>query len=188
MRKELFLELRKIKSWSMSNKVLDVVLFGSAARGKSVPKDVDICILINDKDEKKSLDLVDSLGLVTDKFKNKFHVSIVQASDFIAGTGLSKILLLEGYSICRSKPFSEELGFKNVSLFVYTLKSFSKSRRVQFHYLLKGRGSSKGLLAEVGAKFISDGIIEINIEKEDLLREVFDQWEVKYSIRRGLLE
>mgnify|MGYP001591162295 CR=1 FL=1 len=187
MQKELFLEVRKIKEWIKKNSVIDVMLFGSSVRANLTPRDADICIIIKDEDEKKSLDLVDSLGQLTDNFKLKFHINILVASSFISGNTLAKTLLNEGFSIKYNKSFSSILGFENKSLFVYTLKHFSPSKRVRFHYLLRGRYGSKGILNEVQGKFLGAGSILAPTEKEDLLKAIFDRWDVKYKINRVLI-
>lgn len=178
---------KKIKEWIKKNDVIDVILFGSYMRGKLKPRDIDLCIIIKDKDEKKSLDLVDSLGNLTDKFDFKFQINILTASSFISGNTLAKTLLNEGLSLKKNKRFASVLGFENKSMFIYTLKNFSSSKRVQFHYLLKGRYESKGVLKEVNGKFLGTGTILIPTEKEDYLKEIFDKWHVKYKIERLLI-
>ena len=187
MQKELSLAIKKIKQWIIKNNVVDTVLFGSSIRENLNPKDVDICIIIKDIDEKKSLDLVDSLGKLTDNFKLKFHINLLVSSSFISGNTLTKTLLNEGYSIRHNKSFPLVFGFENKSLFVYTLKHFSPSKRVRFHYLLKGRYGSKGILKETQGKFLGAGSILVPTKKEDLLKEIFDKWDVKYSIIRILV-
>ena len=187
MQKELPLATKKIKHWIKENKVVDVILFGSSVRGSLTPRDVDICIIVKDDEEKRSLDLIDSLGKLTDNFKLKFHINILIVSSFISGNTIAKTLLNEGYSIIHNKSFSSILGFENKSLFVYTLKHFSPSKRVKFHYLLRGRYGSKGMLKEVQGKFIGAGSILVPTEKEDLLKAIFYRWDVKYKIDRILV-
>ena len=187
MQKELPLAIKKIKHWIKENNVMDVILFGSSVRGSLTPRDIDICIIVKDDDEKRSLDLVDSLGKLTDNFKLKFHINILAASSFISGNTLAKTLLNEGYSVMHNKSFPSILGFENKSLFVYTLKHYSPSKRVKFHYLLRGRYGSKGMLKEVQGKFIGAGSILVPTEKEDLLKEIFDKWNVKYDVNRILV-
>ena len=187
MQKELSLVIRKIKHWIIKNNAIDVVLFGSSVRESLNPRDIDICILIKDNDEKKSLDLVDSLGKLIDNFKLKLDINILVSSSFISGTTLAKTLLNEGYSIRHNKNFASLLGFENKSLFVYSLKHFSPSKRVKLHYMLKGRYGSKGMLKEVQGKLLGTGSILVPTEKEDLLKEIFDKWDVNYKIDRILI-
>lgn len=187
MQKELLLVIRRLKQWIKKNKVVDIVIFGSSLRGNLNPKDIDMCIIIKDSDGKKSIDLVDSLGRLTDNFKLKFHINVLTSSSFISGNTLAKTLLNEGYSIRYDKDFSSILGFENKSLFVYVLKHFFPSKRVKFHYMLKGRYGSRGILKDVNGKFIGAGSILVPTEKEDLLKAIFDKWDVKYKIDRVLI-
>ena len=187
MQKELSLAIKKIKLWIKKNNAVDVISFGSSIRGSSTPRDIDLRNKIKDIDENKSIDLVDSLDKSTDNLKLKFHINILTLSSFISGNTLAKTLLHEGYSIKQNKNLSSILGFENKSLFSYTLKHFSPSKRVRFHYLLKGRYGSKGMLKEVQGKFLGAGSILVPTEKEDLLKEIFDKWDVRYTIKRILV-
>jgi predicted nucleotidyltransferase len=126
MQKELLQATKKIKQWAAKQKVLDVMIFGSAVRGKSSPKDMDLCIIIEDKDEEKSIDLADSLGSLLDRSALKPHISILTASACMAGNTLVKTLLNEGFSIKKNRNFSSAFGFENKSLFIYTLKKFTE--------------------------------------------------------------
>ncbi len=187
MQKKLSSIMKKITTWIKKNKVIDVILFGSYVRSKSKPRDIDLCIIIKDEDEKKTLDLVDSLAQITKNPLIKFQINILSSSAFIKGDTLAKTLINEGQSISKKIKLSEILGFKANSLFVYTLKHFSSSKRVKFHYLLKGRYGAKGILKEVSGNFLGTGSIIIPIEKEDLLKEIFDKWDVEYKVQRMLL-
>jgi len=179
--------LNKIKKWIEKNKVIDVILFGSAARAKMKPNDIDLCILIKDDDEKKSIALISSLAEITDKSDKKVQINILNSKAFLSGDSLAKTLLNEGYSIKNEKAFSEKLGYSNKSIFIYSLKKFSNSERVRFHYLLNGRYGAKGILKETEGEFLGAGVIIIPTKKEDALREVFDAWKVEYKIERILL-
>lgn len=184
MHEKLFLEIKK---WIKKNNVLDVLLFGSSARGKNKPNDIDLCIMINDKDEEKSLDLIDSLGKVTDKFDGKVQINILTSSQFLVGNTLSKTLLTEGFSVLKNKSYAECFSLSSKSLFIYDLKDFSASKRVKFHYLLRGRYGAKGALKELTGEIIGSGTIAVPTKHEDALIEIFDFWHVKYKIERVLI-
>lgn len=174
-------ELSLIRKWIKKNRIIDVILFGSSVRGKTKVGDIDLCILIKNEDEKKSIDLVDSLsGLVPNS-----HVNILTLSAFIEGNSLVKTLMQEGVSIKNKRNFSLLFGFSNQSLFIYSLKKFIPSKRVRFHYMLKGR-KSRGILKEVNGRFIGTGSILVPTSKEDTLMEVFEQWDVDYKVERIL--
>ena len=113
------------KKWIKKNRVVDVILFGSSVRGKTKARDIDLGILIKDEDEKRSIDLVDSLSKLTPNS----HVNVLTLSNLIEGNILVKTLMQEGYSIKNRKNFSHLFGFSNKSLFIYSLKNFSPSKR-----------------------------------------------------------
>ncbi len=186
MQKGLFSEIKKIKRWAKENKAIDIILFGSMIRGKLSPGDIDLCVIIRDEDEEKSLELIGSLGKILGTNK-KFQINLLAASSFLGGNTLVKTLLMEGFSIINNKSFSSIFGFSNKSLFTYTLKHFTSSKRVQLHYLLKGRSGREGILKEINGRFIGQGSIIVNTEKEEILRDVFDKSNVKYKIERILI-
>jgi len=185
MQKELFLSIKKIKNWIKKNNVIDVILFGSVVREKNNPNDIDLCII--SEDEKKSLDIIDSLGRLLDSIKVKSHISFITPEEFISGNTLAKTLLNEGYSIKKEKSLSSNWGLENKSLFNYNLKNFSSSKRVRFHYMLNGRYGTKGILDEVNGKIIGTGSILIPTDKEDLLKEILNEWKVDFKIMRLLI-
>jgi len=178
----------RIKAWIKKNKVIDVIIFGSSIRGKSAPSDLDLCILLQDTKENQSIDMVSSLHNELDKFELKIQINILNSSSFIDGNTLAKTLLLEGFSVKNNEQFSKNFGLENKSTIIYSLKKFSPSRRVQFHYLLNGRYGSKGVLKELNGKMIAQGTISIDTFYEDKLKEIFDQWNVEYKINRNLSE
>ncbi len=173
---------RKIKNWIKKNNVLDVLIFGSFVRGKSNYNDIDLCILIKDDDEDKVLDLIDSLGSLSEELQ----VNHITEKELIFGKGLSKTLIEEGMSVVNNKKLSKVLGFKAMSLVFYSLDKFSNSERVRFHYMLKGR-NSKGVLEEVKGKIVGGGVILLPVSEEDNFKEVLEDWNVKYRIDRVLI-
>lgn len=187
MHRQISSELKIIKDWIKKNRVFDVILFGSLVRGKSQPNDVDLCVLIRDSDEKKTLELVDSLAQALKESKCKFQINILTLGDFVGGNSMAKTLLNEGVSIRESKKFAQIFGFKNQSLFTYSLKSFKDSERVKLHYLLNGRNGSQGVLKEIKGRLVGKGVIIVPTENEDILKEVFDRWKVSYKIERALV-
>lgn len=187
MPKELSLIIKKIKDWIKKEKVIDVILFGSVIRGRIKPSDIDLCILVKDKEEKRSLDLIDSLGRLLDENNFKIHINILTDNNFISGNTLAKTLLTEGFSIKNGKNFSKIFGLENKSIFVYSLKEFSSSKRVKFHYVLRGRYGNKGVLEEINGRFLGSGSIILPTTGEDCLKEVFGMWNVKYRVFRTLI-
>lgn len=176
----------EIKNWMKKNNAADVILFGSSVRSNIEPRDIDLCILIQDSEEKNSLELIESLSRLLKNSPKKYHLTILKISSFLSGNTLAKTLISEGYSLKYNKPFSEVFGFQSKSMFSYSLKHYTPSKRVQFHYLLKGRYGSIGILKEVNGHIVSNGTITVPTTKEDLLKKILDQWNVSYKIIRIL--
>ncbi len=182
-----FLAQKRIKEWIKENKVLDVVVFGSFVRSKMTPNDIDLCIIINERDEGKSLDFVSSLSKDIDSIGLKFQINVLTERDFILGKSLlAHTLLSEGISI-NGFSISKLLGYDQFSLFTYSLRHFSSSKRVRFHYLLAGRDGG-GILKEIGGKIVGGGAILAPTCKEDFLSEIFKMWDVDFSVKRVLIE
>lgn len=187
MQKRLLLVKKEINKWISKNKIVDVILFGSVMRGKENPRDIDLCIIVNKKDEVKSLDLISSLSDLVDEGHFKFQINLLTEKQFIEGNTLTNTLIKEGFSIKKKKKLSEVWGFKNKVLFIYSLKKFSNVKRVKFHYVLKGRYGSKGILNELKGEFLGTGSIILPSENGDRLKEVFDKWDVNYKIKNVLI-
>ena len=186
MQKEL-LPLKKIKPWIAKNKVVDVIIFGSSQRGNIKPKDIDLCIILKEEQEQQSINLIYSLAKITDVFAFKTQINALTTVAFISGNTLARTLLMEGYSIKHDKKFCAQFGFENKSLFVYTLKHFSSVERVKFHYALKGRYGSKGILKQAEGMFMGTGTIILPTNKEEILKEFLDKWDVKYTLYKTLM-
>lgn len=180
-------KLSALNRWIRKERVVDIILFGSSVRGNAKPGDIDLCILINDKDELKSLDLVDSLGRVTKTISPTIQINILTTSEFTTGNSLAKTLLLEGISVKTKKRVAQIFGFQSTSIFVYTLSHFSSSERVRFHYALRGRYGSEGILKKTEGYFWNAGTIVVPTQKEDQLKEFFVTWKVKFILKRALL-
>lgn len=182
----LKMNILEIKTWMKKNNVADVILFGSSVRSNIEPRDIDLCILIQDSEEKNSLELIESLNQLLKDSLKKYHLTILKISSFLSGNTLAKTLFTEGYSVKYNIQFSEVFGFESKSMFHYNLKHYTSSKRVQFHYLLRGRYGNIGILKETHGQLISNQIIIIPTNKEDLLKRILDQWRVKYKITRIL--
>lgn len=179
-------KLTKLKNWIKENNVTDVLIFGSFTRGNENPKDIDVCILINEFYEKDALKLVSSLSEFLKKESINPHVNIITEKEFIEGNSLTKTLIEEGISILKGKALSKILGYEKKSYFFYSLKNFTASKRVSFHYALNGRYGRKGFLSENKGEIISSGVIATSVQYEDSFNQFFNQWGVVFNTKRIL--
>lgn len=165
--------------------IFDVIVYGSALKGKIVPDDIDIVIIFLRGSLKERLDILqkikrkiklDSADLKQMLLKDLF------SSSFLARTGI----LLEGWSLFKKRKFSEVLGFKAYTLFWYTLEGLSHSEKVKFNYILAGR-NSEGVMAEMKGERLANGAVKIPIENSLAFEEIIKNNKINYK-KKNILE
>lgn len=166
------------------NEIVDIILFGSAVRGKEKPKDIDILIVFQ---EKENTDLTYALRKNIEKLGYNVEITSRTYKNLFLSSFLPREnILTEGYSFILDRKISESFGYKSFNLFIYSLKNFSKSKRIMFHYALHGRNKRIGVLKKVrGIRLASVGIL-IPIENTEMFEEFLKYWNVSYK-RFGIL-
>jgi predicted nucleotidyltransferase len=162
------------------NDLEDIVVFGSMARKKTKPNDIDIALIFRDKVNKNLKQIISK------KIKNSHVIELTLKN--ISKQTLWKTLLHEGISIKYNKKISVLFGFKTKILLWYSLEKINKSQKVRFSYALKGRDGKSGLLKKYKGKHLGKGSIMIPIEGDDEFREFFINWKVPFNRRRILVE
>lgn len=159
--------------------LLDIVLFGSVARGKEKPGDIDILLLFK---EKEDIDLAYELRKKLESLN--YHVQITTKTYgglFERNFKARASFLSEGYSFVRKQPISLSLGYANRAMFKYSLKGFSQSRRMQFQYALYGRNKKSGIANELKLNKFADGIFLCPMENSERLKAFMEQWGLKFE-------
>ncbi|MBL7159977.1 MAG: nucleotidyltransferase domain-containing protein [Candidatus Aenigmarchaeota archaeon] len=176
--------LKKIcKDFARKNKsITDIVLFGSFAREKTKPKDIDLALIILEKINAEKLQ-----SQIERKLKLPVHISILKSKSLFKET-LWKTIMHEGISLLRGKEVSEMLGFEPLVLFWYNLSKLKQSDKVRFSYALFGRDGKSGILKKIRGKSLGKGVLLVPVKKEDELRKFFFHWEVGFNRRRVLAE
>lgn len=161
--------MRKLESMlNKYNQVEDIIIFGSAVKGKDSPKDIDIAVIVNEKD-------TELFNKMNEELKaDKAHVEIVKGSSLLK-TRLSLNLLAEGYSVRKKSFLYEILGIKPIKLFLYALNGFSRSKKALFSMALTK------IIREVGGKRLAPGAVIIPIGQSSYFNEFLDRWEIKYQ-------
>lgn len=171
--------LKIISEYSKNPEILDIILFGSAVKGKEKPKDVDLLVIYDLKAKdisetsyklRKNLEKVYRNIEITSKMYNEIF-----KPEFIA----RESLLSEGYSLKNRKFLSEALGYKSVILFKYSLKNMNKSERMRFYYSLYGRKNEKGILDKTNSHKFAESIILSTIEGSDMIRNFLKKWNIE---------
>lgn len=163
--------------------IIDILLFGSAIRGKIKPKDIDLLILFKDKenldiayDFKKGLEKYNA-DITTRTWKN------IASKDFQA----KESFLSEAFSLINQEFVSKSFGFKSKILFKYELKNLPATKKILFHYALNGRNNNQGLIKQLKLEKFSDTAILSPIENSEELKEFFQYWNIKTKISPILL-
>ena len=166
--------LSKTKKFYEKNKeeVLDIILFGSAIKGKEKPADVDILMLYKSKvnldisyELKKELSFLGEIEIISKTYSQLFDSSI----------SAREAVLSEGYSLIHKKFLHEGLGYSSFMLFKYRLEGMSKSRRMQFYYSLYGR-TGKGMLEELKSYKFSENTILAPMTESEKMKEYLEKW------------
>ena len=165
--------------------VVDIILFGSAVKGKIEPRDIDIAIIFRDKVDLK---LINQLNEAYEKKGFNVHISSLVIDNFFTKPhSLIRTMLFEGISLLTNKTIAENYGLMSWSIYNYNLTSLEKSKRVRFVYILKGRGKEKGLVEEFKGKFLAPGCFIIPVEKDNEILDILKKWNVKFERNKCML-
>ena len=167
--------------------IFDIILYGSAVKGKSKPRDIDIVVIFRYGTVRERLAIIQNL-------KQKIRVSLevdikgilweeLFKPDFFARTGI----FLEGISLLDGKPVAQKLGFQaGVVLFVFNLKNKSHTDKVKFNYILSGRSGALGIVKKLKCHHFGPGVVQVpissSLEFEDLLKSHTVSYTKQYAL------
>ena len=163
--------------------LVDIFLFGSALKGKEKPKDIDLIALVREKNYEKIEDILYQIKKLGDRLNIKLHIEPIVIDD-IYTQKVYVSLLHEGFSIKHNKFLNELIGFKSLMLITYNLTNKSSSDKVRFSYALYGRKKGEGLLKSLKGKEVGKGAILVPVDKQEIIREFFKQWDVHIKEER----
>jgi len=157
----------KLKKYLKDMDVLDIIVFGSAVKGKALPKDIDIAVVSS---EKKSIAL------------SGFHVSVLKPEDFfVRPPSIINTLLREGYSLRSKRFFSEILRFSSKVMFKYKLVGLNPSVKVKVVNFLRGKGEEKGFVEENKGEWLVNQVFFVPVDRAHVLEKFFLNFNVKFK-------
>jgi len=174
------LKLQKLKKSLLDiyrknkDKVFDIILFGSAVKGKEFVSDIDVAVVFKVK-EGGVLCKIRSLGL---------HADYVLL-DELYKESLWKTLIREGVSVVYGKKISSVFGLNSYGLFTYNLTKIK--RKARFSQVLMGY-KSESMLKKVDGKILKPGVILVPISKIELFRAFLETWEADYTLKIVYME
>jgi len=157
----------------------DVILFGSSVRGKEKPGDTDVLVLFKAKVDKEAEYLVRKE--LEKNFKNVSIISKTVNSVYESTFDAREAFLFEGVSLVSKKKIADKFGFTAWGLFKYNFKNWNKLTKTKFYYALNGRGSSVGILSQLGGIKLSDEMILIHLDKIEPLKDFLASWKCSYQ-------
>lgn len=173
------LESESRKFFNANPEVIDILLFGSAVKGKTKPNDLDILLVFN---REKNLEKAQQLRLLLEKIsKLKISVTAKTYLELFQNNFLAReAVLIESYSLINKMSLAQNYGFSNRVMFNYQLKGKTKSERMRFYYSLYGR-NSVGMLERLKAKKYTDTIILCPVENWEKMREFLNSWNLEFK-------
>ncbi len=172
-------KLVKICRSLIKNNLKDIVIFGSAVKGKASPEDVDICLLFDTADNR----IVESVDSALTHAGFKAHVSKLEYKDLF-GSELWKTLLHEGFSIKENKMLSETIGIEPFILYEYGLIGLIKTQKQSFAHALFGSGGRASFLKSISGRRIGKNAVAAPVQKSEELRAFLETWKIKYKASR----
>lgn len=175
------------KKFAKKHNIFDIVLYGSAVKGKEEARDVDILLIFKEKKLKERTDISQELKDVLHKRIEKIDIKTINLEglfekEFLARQGI----FIEGYSLLYNIPLSKKLGFKGYALFTYNLKNLNHNEKTKFTYALIGR-KSQGIIKQLNAEPLGKGAIIVPIENSLIFEDFLQKWKINYDKKNILV-
>ena len=178
----------KSKEFAKKHAVFDIVLFGSAVKGKIEPEDIDVALIFNNVSLKERMHLTHEYKSIFRSRVKNIHIESINLSDFFEVSFFARQgIILEGYSLIHKTNLSKRFGFESFSLFSYTLKNLNLSKKTSFTYSLIGRNKRDGMIKKTNAKPVGKGAILVPIENSIIFEEFMTKWNLDYTKKNILI-
>ena len=173
---------KKLKGADLAE-IADIFLFGSAAKGKEFPKDIDICVVFRKRVSEEAM-----RGIERKLQGFDAHMSSLVMDDFFRKPhSLIKTLLVEGISVLTGRKLSQNFGFASYVLYSYDLSKLDLSKKVKFVYLLKGRRGMAGIIEKMNGEWIADSCFIMPVQKDSELLIMLKKWQVPFKRKEALI-
>jgi len=167
MNSKISLIKKEFKEYLKNKKILDILVFGSIIKGKTLPKDIDIAVITNEK---------------IDINIPRFHIIFLKPEDFfINPPSLVHTLLREGYSLKNKRFLAESYKFSNKILFAYELKNLKASLKVKVVNILRGKNKEDGMITKNNGAWLANQVFIVPIEYDYIFERFFLHFGVKFK-------
>lgn len=168
------------------NYLVDLILFGSALKGKDRPGDIDLIAMFRSHDPEKIESILYQLRKKGEELGLELHAEPIVV-DYMFDQKVYPLLLHEGFSIRCSEFIHKKLNLQPLVLITYQLEDKNASDKVRFSYALYGRNKGEGLLNKIKGRVVGKGSILIPIACQETIKPFFKQWGVAYKEQRVFL-
>lgn len=181
-------QLRKYLESEKDKSIFDIIIYGSAVKGKLAPEDIDIAVIFKGGNLRERLEKIQSIKNRLKPLNKKVDIKQLTLEDLFSSAFLAKEgIILEGISIFRNKSFSETMGFKSSTLFWYSLQGLTHTQKVKFNYILAGRNTITGIIKEFQIERLANGAVKVPIRKSIEFEEILRINKINYK-KKDILE
>lgn len=175
------------KKFAKKNEIFDIVLYGSAIKGKSQARDIDILIIFTNEKLRVRVILAQQLKeILREKILN-LDIKTINLNELFDKEFLARqSILIEAISLIDNKTIAEKIGFKGYTIFKYELKNLNHNEKTKFTYALSGR-NSPGILKKFKAEKLGKGVVQIPIENSITFEEFLTNWKIKFQSKNVLI-
>ena len=175
------------KKFAKKNEIFDVVLYGSATKGKSQARDIDILIIFTDEKLRTRVEIAQQLKEILKQKITNLDIKTINLSELFQKEFLARqSILIEAISLIDNLPIAEKLGFRGYTIFKYELKNLNHNEKTKFTYALSGR-NSPGILKKFKAEKLGKGALLIPIENSITFEEFLTKWKIKFQSKNVLI-
>jgi len=108
----------------------DIIIFGSFVKEKYEPNDIDIALLMHEKNYNIAQEIKKNLGSVP------IHITVILFKELYTEP-LWKNILAEGFSIKKNKYLKDIVNIKPVMIYSYQIDAMTPTEKTQFNRGLK---------------------------------------------------
>lgn len=168
MNSETLLKVKnRLKEFLKDKKIIDIILFGSLNKGKTLPGDIDVAFITN-KEIKPEI--------------KSFHISLIKPEEFFFDQpSITHTILREGFSLRKNAFFSEGLRFNNEVLFTYNLNDKKPSEKVKIVNILHGKNKERGVVEDYKGKWLANQVFITPITSEHVIESLLMNLNIKFS-------
>lgn len=169
------------KKFAKQHNIFDIILYGSAVKGKEEARDIDLLLIFLGTKLKERTNIAQKLKGILKKKIERIDIKTINLLELLGKEFLARQgIFVEGYSLLHNVAFSERLGFKSYALFTYNLKNLSHNEKTKFTYALIGR-NREGIIKELNAEPLGKGAIIVPIKNSLIFEDFLQRWKINYK-------